>query len=95
MGKNIEMLNPVVCLHCGAVYDLCATEPVARLTDCDVFKTPCCNRTADTRRWKGLPDYRDLRQDDFMPMDIMGNIRHIRIIDPEETRAAIRAKEVV
>jgi hypothetical protein len=86
MGRTIRMLSPVVCTHCGAVYDLCAVKPIVRHDDCTTFKTPCCHRNADDRRWKAVPDIRGLRQDDFMPMDVMGNMLHVRIIDPEEVK---------
>ena len=79
-----QMLSPVVCTHCGAVYDLCSVTPICRHADCTTFKTPCCGRFADDRKWKGMPDIRELRQDDLMPMDIMGNELRVRIIDPEE-----------
>ncbi len=55
--KLAGMLVPVVCSHCGAIYDLCAAEPTARYADCTCFKTPCCGRHADDRQWKSLPDF--------------------------------------
>jgi hypothetical protein len=57
----LGMLVPVVCSHCGAIYDLCAGEPTARYADCTCFITPCCGRHADDRMWKSLPDFTRLR----------------------------------
>jgi len=48
--KLARMLVPVVCSHCGAVYDLCSTHPTARYSDCTCYITPCCGRHADDRR---------------------------------------------
>ena len=58
-----QMLSPVVCTHCGAIYDLCAVTPICRRTDCTTFKTPCCGRFADDRKWKGMPDIRPVEPD--------------------------------
>jgi hypothetical protein len=44
-----KMMFPVECHHCYSVYDLAGVETVARYADCTVYKTPCCNRTADDR----------------------------------------------
>jgi len=54
------MLLPVLCRLCGKVYDLAGVNPTSKHEDCDVFKTPCCHRQADTRPWKSLPDYSEL-----------------------------------
>lgn len=54
---TVHMSYPVMCQHCRSVYDLTTAEHVARYSDCDVFKSPCCKRTVDTRPWKSLPDY--------------------------------------
>lgn len=56
------MMYPVECNHCRRIYDLTKAEKTARYADCDVFTTPCCRRTADTRPWKGLADYTKLER---------------------------------
>lgn len=55
------MTSPVRCNHCGTVYDLGVATIISRHADATVFTTPCCNRTADDRWWKSLPDYTALR----------------------------------
>jgi len=55
-----QMSQPVQCRHCGGVYDLGKVEVTARYADCSVWKTPCCNHTADDRGetgWKSFSDY--------------------------------------
>lgn len=52
------MISPVRCNHCGKTYDLTNVETIHRYSDCTVFKTPCCNKIADDREWKGLPDFK-------------------------------------
>lgn len=58
--NTLQMSSPVMCQHCRSVYDVAGVEVVARYADCDMFKTPCCKRTVDTRPWKSLPDYHKL-----------------------------------
>jgi len=55
--KPEEMGSPVVCAHCGEIYDLRAVKVIHRYADCSLYQTPCCGRTADDRTWKGLPDF--------------------------------------
>ncbi len=55
-----EMIAPVECAHCGMVYDLTAVKPTARFADATCFKTPCCDRYADDRTWKSMPDFTTL-----------------------------------
>ena len=92
MPKKIRMLSPVVCTHCGAIYDLCAVVPICRYADCTTFKTPCCNCFADDRKWKSLPDIRPVLKTYqcvisdgtvFRSMDNQGRIRSIKLIDPD------------
>lgn len=59
-AKLDKMLIPVQCNHCGKPYDLCETEVIHRYADCTLYKTPCCNRTADDREWKSCPDFTKL-----------------------------------
>ncbi|MCR4338702.1 MAG: hypothetical protein NUW01_02325 [Gemmatimonadaceae bacterium] len=56
------MMVPVQCTHCGKVYDLTRVHVIARYQDCSVYPTPCCNRQADDRKWKSLPDFRELKK---------------------------------
>lgn len=55
-----EMFKPVRCRWCRGVYDLGSVTVTARYADCSVWKTPCCNNTADDRGetgWKSIGDY--------------------------------------
>jgi hypothetical protein len=52
----------VRCL-CGQTYDLMKVTVIARYADCDVWKAPCCGRTADNRKGKSLPDYRPVEDE--------------------------------
>lgn len=56
-----DMISPVRCLRCGAVYDLCKGEPIQRYADCTVYRTPCCSRVVDDREHVSLPAFRRLR----------------------------------
>lgn len=49
----------VRCTHCNTIYSLGddVKEVIARYADCDVFRSPCCNRIVDSRPWKTFPDY--------------------------------------
>jgi hypothetical protein len=54
-----DMFKPVRCT-CGQIYDVGAVEVTARYTDCSMWTTPCCKRTADDRGetgWKPIQDY--------------------------------------
>lgn len=59
VGTELDkMRNPVICNHCGKVYDLHTVKVNHRYQDCDQFTTPCCNyEFADNRTWKSFPDY--------------------------------------
>jgi hypothetical protein len=83
--KDVEVLSsmlvPVVCRHCGAIYDLCAGEPTARYADCTCYITPCCGRHADDRKWKSMPDFTELRDlKDFFGLGMDGSYRVPRIV---------------
>jgi hypothetical protein len=54
------MTSPVLCNHCGQVYDLCAGSVIARHADATVYKTPCCDKQVDDRMWVSLPAFRRL-----------------------------------
>jgi hypothetical protein len=92
MAKKIRMLTPVVCTHCGAIYDLCAVVPISRYADCTTFKTPCCGRLVDDRKWKSLPDIRSLERNDLCPTDSQGRVRHVRVINPDTDGSKFPAK---
>lgn len=53
----IGMIRPVHCNHCGKHYDLTQVKVVHRYQNCDLFKTPCCNKLSDSRTYKSFPDY--------------------------------------
>lgn len=55
-----KMRSPVKCKLCNEennIYDLGLVNIIQRFSDCSVFKTPCCNKLADDREWKSLPDF--------------------------------------
>ncbi|MCV7174809.1 hypothetical protein [Mycolicibacterium sphagni] len=54
------MGSPVLCGKCGKVYDLQAVHVTQRYADCSMWRTPCCDREADDRPWKG--DYTPIPQ---------------------------------
>lgn len=59
--NNIKgMIKPVHCNHCGKNYDLADAKVLHRYQDCDMFKTPCCNKIADTRTYKSFPDFSEI-----------------------------------
>lgn len=54
------MSLPVRCAFCRRIYDLGTVEVTGRYVDCSVWRTPCCNITADDRGdsgWKSKKDY--------------------------------------
>ena len=100
MPKKIRMLSPVVCTHCGAIYDLAGVTPICRHADCTTFKTPCCGRFADDRKWKSLPDIRPVQDAyqcvvfdglGFQSMGMDGRIRNIKVIDPDPDGSKLAA----
>lgn len=56
----IGMMKPVHCNHCGKNYDLASVKIVHRYSDCDLFRTTCCNKLSDTRTYKNFPDYTEI-----------------------------------
>lgn len=56
-NKLAKMIAPVSCNHCGKSYDLCDVKVNHRYADCTQYKTPCCDKLADDREWKSLPDF--------------------------------------
>lgn len=61
VGQIESMISPVLCLHCGKIYDLASGTPQVRFTDCTQFKTPCCKITVDDRTWKSFSDFKRLK----------------------------------
>ena len=59
-GKAKAMTIPVLCTHCGEIYDLAKTVPMARYADCTAYTSPCCHRRVDDRTWVSMPDIRRL-----------------------------------
>lgn len=56
-AKQLEqMLQPVRCCRCQNIFDLCNVKVRHRYGDCTEFYTPCCNRIADDRQFKSMPD---------------------------------------
>lgn len=49
-----EMLSPVQCMHCRAIYDLGYVQVTARYLDCSVWTSPCCG-------FPGIDDRPDVR----------------------------------
>lgn len=56
------MMFPAQCRYCQGVYDLANVEVTARYADCSMWKSPCCNRQVDDRKWKSSPDYVEIRR---------------------------------
>lgn len=72
------MAHNVRCRFCYKIYDLWDVKVLARYADATVFKTPCCDKQADDRTWKGIPDFEELdapRYDEFGNRYIMKNGR--------------------
>lgn len=57
-----EMMFPVRCLHCRAVYSLTHVRVTARYTDCSVWTTPCCG-------YPGVDDRPDVRWRHYREID--------------------------
>lgn len=56
-----EMMFPVQCQHCRAVYSLSHVKVTARYTDCSVWTSPCCGVPGiDDRPWVRDRHYREL-----------------------------------
>lgn len=71
-----SMMFPVICNHCNRVYDKARAKVTHRFADCTQFTTPCCNRTADTRKWKSLPDYEDFSIEKMVRADGLMRINY-------------------
>jgi len=56
-----KMTAPVRCCKCGKVFDLASAKVVHRYQDCTQFITPCCQKPADDRVWKSIPDIESIR----------------------------------
>lgn len=60
-GEDVELMtSPVKCNYCGTTYDLTSVKVIHRYSDCTLFKTPCCDKMADDRKWKSLPDFQEV-----------------------------------
>lgn len=59
-----EMMSPVRCAFCRGIYDLAAVIVTGRYVDCSVWRTPCCDVTADDRGETGWESRRD-----YYPID--------------------------
>lgn len=58
-----QMMYPVRCGHCGAIYDASKVTVLQQYADCSIWKSPCCRRQVDDRQWKPLPDIQPLDRD--------------------------------
>lgn len=78
-----DMLAPVECRFCGAVYDTGSVTVTARYQDCSVWQTPCCDRQADDRTWTGFPAIRriDPSQGDVMRVNSNGEVQQYGYVD--------------
>lgn len=63
--EAVGMTRPVRCRFCQRVYDLGTVTVTGRYTDCSMWRTPCCDITADDRGetgWKSIQDYYPLKR---------------------------------
>lgn len=58
-----DMRIPVLCTYCSKTYDLTKVKVTHRYSDCDQFKSPCCDRLVDTRMYKNILDFKYLNID--------------------------------
>jgi hypothetical protein len=65
-GKAKAMTIPVLCTHCGEIYDLAKTAPMARYADCTAYTSPCCHQRVDDRTWVRMPDILKLDNNGLM-----------------------------
>jgi hypothetical protein len=75
-----DMMFPVRCAHCAAVYSLSHVHVTARYSDCSVWTSPCCGvRGIDDRPWVRDRHYREISKAEAKSggdyYDIFGN-RH-------------------
>ena len=60
-----EMMIPVRCMHCRAVYDLTRVHVTARYADCSVWTSPCCGQPGiDDRPWVRDRHYREITREE-------------------------------
>lgn len=64
-----EMVSPVRCLICQAIYDVGKVTVTARYTDCSVWMSPCCNVQVDDRQrpWTATPGIETIDKASFNP----------------------------
>jgi hypothetical protein len=79
---TMDWFYPVLCTHCGGVYDAGSVTVTARYADCSMWVSPCCRRTVDDRDegWKSRPDIRKLTADEANRLTRNGEakLRHRR-----------------
>jgi hypothetical protein len=62
-----DMMFPVRCMHCSAVYDIGRVQVTGRYTDCSVWTSPCCGHPGvDDRPWVRDRHYREITREDAM-----------------------------
>jgi len=66
------MATIVRCSFCGKTYDMKDIKITAHHADATVFRTPCCNREADDRRWKH--DYEIIEPDGTLIKNADGKV---------------------
>ncbi|GAB7044943.1 hypothetical protein [Catenuloplanes indicus] len=73
-----EMVSPVRCLICSAIYDVGKVTVTARYTDCSVWVSPCCNQQVDDRQhpWTATPRIETIDKASFSPyaLDVFGRM---------------------
>jgi hypothetical protein len=55
-----EMTTPARCAWCWRVYDLGRVTVLSRYSDCSIWRSPCCGRLVDDRRWGSRSDYTEI-----------------------------------
>ncbi len=62
-----DMMVPVRCVHCSAVYTSTHVHVTARYQDCSVWTSPCCGVTGiDDRPWVRDRHYREISREEAM-----------------------------
>lgn len=59
-----DMMLPVRCMHCQAIYDIARVHVTARYSDCSVWTSPCCGVCGiDDRPWTRDRHYREISRE--------------------------------
>lgn len=60
-----DMMCPVRCVHCRAVYSLTHVQVTGRYLDCSVWTSPCCGHPSiDDRPWVRDRHYQEITKEE-------------------------------